>query len=343
MVSTITKFMRSASSLHTERQLTCYATVLHHLLNGESMLAYERSFEFLTFMNAPSIPSTGWSARTGWRIAEALNKAILAQQAALLAQCSFVGISCDESTTDTGDCRMSVHVYYCDKKTWARKAVLAGLPHIEGAPNAANLADLVLGTVLAFLRWSRYQLAAALVIFAADGASVLQGSQTGVIQRTRERAGPSALPMHCHSHRADLAAAAIERFQLLQQLFELLRIAYNFFHQSQPRRALLQQARRDLGVDSAAVKLMPKQDVLTRWISHTQPAQVLWELLPALMLFTQSTAEESVAFSSLDTMLRDVQLILCLAALLPLLVQLKTLIKTLQHADIYILVRPCAM
>ena len=304
------------------------------------MLAYEESKELLEFLNAPNVQQRLWSARSGWRMAQNLHEVLIKHTSAtILAAQSPISISADESTSAAGEGRLAVHAYHVSN--WERVAGLVGLPQITSAPNAEYISSLILQGVLTLLSITAYQLACILVMIAADGASVMQGILTGVIVRLQQRAAPFALAMHCHAHRADLAGKTLSESEELDLLFELVKLAYSIFDSSILHRLALIEIRRELDCTEVLAKKMPKRDVLTRWISHTAPCQVLWELLPALLVWTTQLEQPKPRVISLVTMLLNVRLHLLLAAVLPLLVKLQILIKTLQKKNIYILVRSC--
>lgn len=159
---------------------------------------------------------------------------------------------------------MSVHLYYTEN--WAQKSVLAGLPVIIGAPNAANLTSLLLETVGNFGDLSNEQLARKVVMMAADGASVLQGHLNGVIVRVQEEVGPFLLGMHCHAHRADLAGATISECLLMQHLISLINAAYNLFHRVTVTNLIL-------------VCMYYCKSISTQICKHHAALQVIWPVL----------------------------------------------------------------
>lgn len=338
--NTITAGLQASASSR-ERQLAInHSAVFHELVQGHSMLSYERTPTFLRFINTPDVQRDLWSARSGWRIAEALDRVYCDAVAERVRQSRTLSITCDESTTDAGESRMSVHVNYV--QAYERHTVLAGLPVIEGAPDAATLTALLLLTLTTFLGLSCVELAARIVMMAADGASVLQGGLSGVIRRIRQQAGPFLLAMHCVAHRADLAAATIANCILMQQLIALLSAAYNLFKKSGPQRSLLKQCQLEAQLRPRMRGVMPKRDVQTRWVSHAKPAFVMWESLPALLLWAHKHEDSStLAVIELISMLTDLTLLLILAVFLPMLHQLSALILVLQRSDLYVQVCLC--
>ena len=146
--------------------------------------------------------------------------------------------------------------------------------------------------------------------------------------------------MHCVAHRADLAASTIADCILMQQLIALLTAAYNLFKKSGPQRALFKQCQIEAGLLPRMRGVMPKRDVQTRWVSHAKPAFVMWEQLPALLLWSHKQADSgTLAVIELVSMLTDLTLLLILAAFLPMLHQLSNLILVLQDSDFYVQVR----
>jgi hypothetical protein len=331
---TLAVLLEKMTDNEAKAELTLFASVLFHLLRGGSMLAYEDTKELLTVLQTPNVQKLGWSARTGWSIADCMHTVLVKRLAECALQLETLSVSCDESTTDAGESRMSVHLHVVSN--YQRKPILAGLPVINEPPNAENLTKLLLCTVMTFSGLTAHQLASKLITIAADGAAVLQGEHTGVITRAFQQVGPCAQPMHCMAHRADLAASTIGENILMQQVVSLLSVTYTFFKVSTVRKQLLKDCQRRV-LPSSKVGIYPKRNVVTWWISHTYPAQVLWDMLPALLLYVSKHYEpRCTATIQLHAEMIDMTRLLALAAFRPMLHQLKTLILVLQKTDAYV-------
>jgi hypothetical protein len=81
------------------------------------------------------------------------------------------------------------------------------------------------------------------------------------------------------------------------------------------------------------------RDVETRWISHEGPARRVLEQLPALLKHVKAYRSESPACVKgieMYARMTDLERILSLAALLPMLAELKVLINVMQSRDAYV-------
>jgi hypothetical protein len=256
--------------------------------------------------------------------------------AAVLAGC-VAASSTDECTTDLGEARLAVHLYFC--KDWARKRVLAGLPVLAKRPNAENVAELWLKTILNFLGITKAQLASRMVMLAADGASALQGEFTGAIKRFIDTAALFAEKMHCAAHRVELSAKSVAKDPVFQEAKTMLTTAYNYFNRSNVRRMALLECHAAVGLHRTKLKLLPKKDGETRWISHYYPAQVMLELQPSVMRYTLHHIDNELSDLGLRATYIDLRGWMALAAFFPMLYQEQLLIKMLQLDDLYVLVR----
>lgn len=102
---------------------------------------------------------------------------------------------------------MSLHLYWCSQ--WQRRHAFVGMPKIEGAPTAETLFELCTRVLQESVGLSADDFARKLVQLACDGASVLQGSQSGLGVRLLAIA-PFLLLIHCHAHRLDLVAGTLK-------------------------------------------------------------------------------------------------------------------------------------
>jgi hypothetical protein len=82
------------------------------------------------------------------------------------------------------------------------------MPKIEGAPDAKTLFNLFLKVVEERVGLSPEQLARKLVQLACNGASVLQGTKSGLGVRLLAVV-PFLIIMHCRAHRFDLVAGTL--------------------------------------------------------------------------------------------------------------------------------------
>ncbi|XP_049892465.1 zinc finger protein 862-like isoform X1 [Epinephelus moara] len=103
-----------------------------------------------------------------------------------------------------------------------------------------------------------------LVAVATDGAAVMVGVRTGVVQRLR-RDRPYLVGVHCMAHRLELSFKdSVKNIVLFKKVEELLTGLYTFYHVSPLNRSHLKNS-------FAALKLapiMPTRVGGTRWVAH---------------------------------------------------------------------------
>ena len=103
-----------------------------------------------------------------------------------------------------------------------------------------------------------------------DGASVMLGSQNGVVQRLRHRTGRMYLiAVHCSAHRLELAYKDSSKNIKLYQCVETLLLNLFLFYRNSPlNRSNLKASFATFGREA----LMPVRAGGTRWLAHMQQA-----------------------------------------------------------------------
>lgn len=103
----------------------------------------------------------------------------------------------------------------------------------------ANLAALALDTLHTRMGVSTIQLSKRLIMFASDGAAVLQGRLNGVIQQVRQQVAPFAQqvapfaqPMHCTAHRVDLSSGSLDKHPIMENTKAPLDGMFRFYSHS---------------------------------------------------------------------------------------------------------------
>lgn len=315
------------------QKLLNFAAVFHQLSCGRPMTAYVAQRDLLLFAGTPNFSSMHWSYGSGWLIAEALERQYLIELEKLLAAQEVMAFSCDESTDVSTSSRLSLTLYI--ERGWQRESYLLAFPKILGSANAENLTSLIIQELSRRTGLSVEQLAARLIMFAADGASVLQGQFNGVIKRVKEQIAPFAHGMHCFSHRANLAAHTLDAHAIMQLAVATCKSTYNFYSKSVARLQGLVACQEELGVSTH--KLL--RDVETRWISHAAPMTRLLEQFPAVLKHVvdlSSTEPHNLKVQEMYSRLTDLERLLALAAVQPMLAELQVLIKVTQKRDVYV-------
>ena len=107
--------------------------------------------------------------------------------------------------TNRATARCQSRLVYIEEN-WIRESYFLALPKVFSNPDSATQARILTDTLLQYTHMSQPELAATVVMFAADRASVLQGAHTGVAKRVQPSLAPFASGMHYMAHRTNLAA-----------------------------------------------------------------------------------------------------------------------------------------
>lgn len=103
-----------------------------------------------------------------------------------------------------------------------------------------------------------------LVAVATDGAAVMVGARTGVVQRLR-RDRPYIVGVHCMAHRLELSFKdSVKNIVLFKKVEELLTGLYCFYHVSPLNRSHLKNSFAALEL----APIMPTRVGGTRWLAH---------------------------------------------------------------------------
>ena len=125
--------------------------------------------------------------------------------------------------------------------------------------------------------------------FASDGANAMLGRHNSVKTRLMEKQ-PNLFVIHCICHVAALCASHACSDAIPNEVEQLLRDTYNFFHQSSKRLAQLANFQHFVDVEPHCL-LYPSQ---TRWLSLHQCVARMVQQWPALRSFFASTDERLV-------------------------------------------------
>jgi hypothetical protein len=312
------------------------------LINSRPMLMYEQLYRLLLFLRSPSLQARMWSARSGLRIVESIHAVMKIKLAAAVLAGRVAASSTDECTTDVGEARLAVHLYFC--KDWALQRVLAGLPVLAKRPNAENVAELWLKTIINFLGITKSQLASGMVMLAADGASAQQGEFK---VSSLELSNASLTQQHFLLRRC----IVLRELSCLQSQSIKIRSFKRPKPWSPPPTTTstdpmcaawrCSSVMASVGLHRTKPKLLPKRDGDTRWISHYYPAEVMLELQPSVMRYTSHHIDTNeLSDLGLRVTYIDLRGWLALAAFFPMLYQEQLLIKMLQLDDLCVLVSP---
>ncbi|KAH9296664.1 hypothetical protein KI387_044244 [Taxus chinensis] len=196
--------------------------------------------------------------------------------------------------------------------------------------NAENLYKIVVSHLKDVAGMTDYEIATKLVCVGADGASVMQGHRTGLCVRLQTTVAPYMLPIHCMAHRMNLAYKMVSNHENVAKLEDLIRELHAYMSSS-PKR-FLEFQKFAIGITDGK-KLL--KDVETRWISLYEPACRVREEYPSLVGFMHKYHHEVDRARDLFR-LTDLETLLTLVGILPMLKEINTLMKHAQGRLIYI-------
>jgi hypothetical protein len=191
-----------ANRIDEQRMLRVKALVIV-LLAGRPMLTLNDHADLMRSTRHPNFSPKLWSQRSAWRDAKKIETAIVQRSKALIAAAPFFAWSCDESMDIGKGSRMTLHVYIVHN--WERMSIFVALVKVNMPADAKSLKQQLQSALETEAGLTEADVLARGCMFAADGASVLQGKVNGVTTRFR-RDVPKLLPMHCMAHRVQLAA-----------------------------------------------------------------------------------------------------------------------------------------
>ena len=185
----------------------------------------------------------------------------------------------DESTDSASQDELSV----CARWLHEGKVVEhLGIIHVKG-----TTAELISDHLITFLKSSGISLEK-MRGFGFDGASNMSGHRSG-IQRCLKVHAPSAIYIHCHCHRLQLAAisAAEEHRQVKRVLGTLLTI-WKAFHYSPQKAEKLAEIQAELNCPE--LKMQKPSD--TRWLAREGAIRAVHRSLPALVATFEEIYDE---------------------------------------------------
>lgn len=149
------------------------------------------------------LPPAHCSIKSAWTIADSINDAHVVSDMALLAEVNYVGIAVDESTSIDNVQFLDVDASFWLPKV-GKQTLFLKLEPMQGADAQSVLRDMY--NVL-----DQFNIPARkLVGIASDGASVFQGSRTGVLCTVKREFSPFCVTTHCPAHRTNLAAQGLK-------------------------------------------------------------------------------------------------------------------------------------
>ncbi|KAH7405300.1 hypothetical protein KP509_15G064700 [Ceratopteris richardii] len=319
-----------------EAILMQFSIVLHILSIGKPMSDYPKWRVPLNFigLRIQSFPTQYWTESSGWEFAKAMGEVIKSNLKKSLSDATFISISLDEVTARDCTSWVCIHAYIVEN--YARKSKFIGPFQLKGSATSNLLVQLVLDSISNIGGMSISDINQKIVCIGVDGCSVMHGLRNGLCVQLQQNYTPYALGIHCMSHRTNLAFKSVSEFVFVQKVEDLVHQAYAFFSKS-PKRIKEFKCFSD-GI-SKGRKL--KKNIDTRWISLIGPVERLFEeyksVIGVVNIMSLSKGIQKGKAHTLLQMVSDVETLLYLGGMLPLLREMNNLIKVSQSRDIYVM------
>lgn len=195
----------------------------------------------------------------------------------------FYSIIVDETMDLTKLEQVSFCVRYCDDNLEIFERFLGFFS--TPTTNAEALYDLIKHLINSFKLQNKL-----LVGQGYDGAATMSGNKTGVAKRICSDF-PTALFVHCHSHRLNLALMdASSNFKVIRDTFNTVENLYAFIERSAKRHAQFQH------IQDASKQVTLKKVCQTRWSSHFQALKAVVKTFTEIKTFLMVTSISQVNY-----------------------------------------------
>ena len=220
---------------------------------------------------------------------------------------------------------------------WERVPHLLHLSHVSNIGTASHLTTIIMHALTNEGDLVANGIASKVVCFEADGVSTSQGHKTGVTTQIHEKWIAFSVGVHYTSHRCNLAMETLFNFSMIARIESLLNKLHSYFCRSTSQHSKLQKLASIM--ETKDLKML--QNVTTRWISMRSPIhRVLTEYRTLIVKMdsdmTPKAGEKppAGAVENFD-MLVDVEVLLSLMCLMPLLNVVHCLIKFSQSRIVF--------
>jgi hypothetical protein len=305
------------------------STVFHILSKGRPMTDYPDYMKYLSFLQMPNFPSSHWSLTSGWEWAKYLAQVEKDDMKEKIASARFVSLSLDEVTAIDNTSWICMSIYMVNDHI--RHSYLLGVHKMMENSTAENIYELVNNSLKESGGMDPLMIAKKLVCVGADGASVMQGQRNGLCVRLQLSASPYMLSIHCMAHRMNLAFKIVSKFPSVSKVEDLVREAYAYFSRSPKRFSEFKKF-----VDGVTNGNKLLKDVDTRWISLNGPAQRLFSEYQSLVGVMYEHRFSVDKAQDLLFRLTDIETLLTLVGILPMLDEMNVLVKMSQSRTMYI-------
>jgi hypothetical protein len=327
---TVLEQIVAGETLERKKKVVQSVCIFILLRDGRPMGDYGGMKELMQYLHIPNCPLKHWAETTGWGIAECLHDVVLQRTKEVITSAKYISVSCDEVTSQSRESWASFTAYIV--VNWERRPIPLLVTRLYDGASSVTLLTTLLETLEQYGGLPRPDIAAKLVSFGADGVSVFQGVRTGVTVQLKEHHAPFLSGMHCMSHRTNLAVQTLSQVPLVMRIEELLQSLYSFFSHSPKRN----QELADLAniVETAGQRIL--RNVKTRWISCLEPVKRVMSEYKALVLKMHLDSQSLATAKANLNLLCEIELLLGLACILPMLEALNYLVKFSQQRACFV-------
>uniref|UniRef100_A0A8C5MST2 DUF4371 domain-containing protein n=1 Tax=Leptobrachium leishanense TaxID=445787 RepID=A0A8C5MST2_9ANUR len=254
---------------------------------------------------------------------------------AIVEQAPKLSVYIDESTTVSSQ---SVLIVYIRASVNGKDPVTFFLDLLHLPKADAQSIEATLTTCLSKHGFNNDFLAANWIGVCSDGASVMLGRKSGVLERLSGKY-PQLVKWHCLCHRLELSISdTIDSVPGLQHVTSFFEKLYAVYHQSPKNLRELFECAKEL-----EVQILKIGKVFTvRWVASSQRAiRAVWESYPALhshlvkaSTSSEHTTKQKSVFSGLNKVLTSEEYLLNLAGVADAVQEMGLLSEALQRDDI---------
>lgn len=312
---------RTAAEKQITLSIICCTSVL---MRGRALVEYQQRGDEHRIAQNQHYAEHHWSETSAWQFSSAIDQTVVHAMKDIISKSEFLALSCDETTDRGKTSQMCIHIYAVSG--WKRKSLLISLAPTPLPANAANLSSHMVSSLCHFTGLNKVELAKRVVAIGTDGAAVLVGEHSGMVRRL-QNSFPFLLGFHCFAHRVDLAAQAITKSSVVEDIISSCNRVTKHYAHGGKRDDELFQCQSELGMR----KLKLIRPAETRWMSYKLVIEKVHKNLPALMMHLRAEREEG-----LYGCIANVRSQLGMSAMLPAMDALNSLIVSLQTDSGYI-------
>ncbi len=223
-----------------------------------------------------------------------------------------------------------MHAYVM--QNWIRIPILLTLEQIEVGATTENITTIILQSIMKFRGLTEDQLASRWVCLGCDMDSMFQVHHIGIIMQVKENTTPYFIDVHYMVHRTNLAIVVFSKMPIMSHIETMLQSLYTFFVHS-PKK-FLEFVKLVETLATKGQKLL--RNVKMRWISMLNPLKCIMSKYKSLIMKMHLDSSKTKAAQNNLVLFGDLELILPLPCLLPMLEVMHIFINFAQRQDVFI-------